>query len=52
MYLDTHAHLNYQDKYGDTAELLTKIRAAGVEKVIDVGWDLASSALAAEQAER
>lgn len=52
MYLDTHAHLNYQDKYGDTAELLTKIRAAGVEKVIDVGWDLASSALAAEQAAR
>ena len=52
MYIDTHAHLNYPEKYGDLPQLLAKIAAAGVDTVINVGWDLASSALAAEQAER
>ena len=51
MYIDTHAHLNYPEKYGDLPQLLAKIAAAGVDTVINVGWDLASSALAAEQAE-
>lgn len=51
MYIDTHAHLNYQDKYGDLAALLTEIAAAGVDTVIGVGWDEDSSALAAAQAE-
>ena len=51
MYIDTHAHLNYQDKYGDTGALVAEIAASGVKKVIGVGWDLASSALAAQQAE-
>ncbi len=51
MYIDTHAHLNYADKYGDTAALMAQICAAGVQKVIDVGWDLPSSAFAARQAE-
>ena len=52
MYIDTHAHLNYPEKYGDLPQLLAKIAAAGVDTVINVGWDPASSALAAEQAER
>ena len=52
MYIDTHAHLNYPEKYGDLPQLLAKIAAAGVDTVINVGWNLASSALAAEQAER
>ena len=52
MYIDTHAHLNYTDKYGDTDALLADLRAAGVGIVIDVGWNCSSSALAAEQAER
>ena len=52
MYIDTHAHLNYPEKYGDLPQLLAKIAAAGVDTVINVGWDQASSALAAEQAER
>lgn len=51
MYIDTHAHLNYDDKYGDRAALFARIRAAGVDTVINVGWDLDSSALAAKQAE-
>lgn len=52
MYIDTHAHLNYKDKYGDTDALVAEISASGVKKVIGVGWDLASSELAAKQAEK
>ena len=51
MYIDTHAHLNYEEKYGDEAALLAHIRAADVEKIIDVGWNYASSAHAAKQAQ-
>ena len=50
MYIDTHAHLNYEDKYGDEAALLARIRAAGVEKIVNVGWNYSSSAHAAKQA--
>lgn len=52
MYIDTHAHLNYENKYGDTDKLLAEIAAAGIGKVIDVGWNYDSSAFAAEQAEK
>lgn len=51
MYIDTHAHLNYEDKYGNMAALLSDIAAAGVDTVINVGWNLDSSALAAKMAE-
>ena len=51
MYIDTHAHLNYEDKYGDMAAFLSDIAAAGVDTVINVGWNLDSSALAAKMAE-
>ena len=37
MYIDTHSHLNYENKYGDTDKLLAEIAAAGIEKIIDVG---------------
>ena len=47
IYIDTHAHLNYEDKYKDTGELLADIRAAGVGMVVNVGWNYESSALAA-----
>lgn len=52
MYIDTHAHLNYEDKYGDTDALLAEIAAAGVDTVINVGWNCDSSTLAAKQAEK
>lgn len=52
MYIDTHAHLNYEDKYGDLDALLAEIAAAGVDTVINVGWNCDSSALAAKQAEK
>lgn len=51
MYIDTHAHLNYDNKYGDMAALLADIAAAGVDTVVNVGWNFDSSALAAKMAE-
>ena len=51
MYIDTHAHLNYNNKYGDMATLLSEIAAAGVDTVVNVGWNFDSSALAAKMAE-
>ena len=52
MYIDTHAHLNYENKYGDKRALMKNIRDAGVDEVIAVGWDLASSRLAKAVAAR
>ncbi len=52
MYIDTHAHLNYENKYGDERALMENIRDAGVDEVIAVGWDLASSRLAKAVATR
>ncbi len=44
MYIDTHAHLNYDDnRFGDENLLVENIKNAGVNKVIVVGWDLQSS---------
>lgn len=50
--IDTHAHLNYEDKYGDEKLLVRKIRDANVDEVIVVGWDLPSSVRAKEFAEK
>ena len=50
MFIDTHAHLNYENRYGDAGALLQEISAAGVDTVINVGWNYESSALAAAQA--
>lgn len=52
MFIDTHAHLNYPDLYGDTDALLQEILQAGVQKVVNVGWNFDSSALAAEMSEK
>ena len=51
MYIDTHAHLNHEGKYEDLPTLLCEIAAAAVDTVINVGWNYASSALAAKMAE-
>lgn len=32
MYIDTHAHLNYKDKYGDTDALVAEIFRFGRKK--------------------
>ena len=52
MFIDTHAHLNYADRYGDEAALMRALREAGIAKVINVGWDYDSSVYAKEQSAR
>lgn len=52
MYIDTHAHLNYDDKYGDRERLAGDIAAAGIGAVINVGWNYDSSLRAAELSKR
>ncbi len=52
MFIDTHAHLNYSDRYGDEAELISRISDAGIGKVINAGWNYDSSFFAAKQAEK
>lgn len=49
MFIDTHAHVNYADKYGDVRILLEQIRESNIQKIINVGWNYESSALAATQ---
>lgn len=53
MLFDSHTHLNNEDlSEEDRRELAEKIEASEVDYVMDVGFDLASSALAASHAER
>lgn len=41
-YIDVHCHINEED-YGNVESLIENIKAAGVEKIISVGFDLPSS---------
>lgn len=41
-FIDVHCHINERD-YGSVENLISKIKAAGVEKIISVGFDLPSS---------
>lgn len=50
--IDTHAHINYPERYGDEEALFADLSAAGMERLIDVGWNYDSSLYAARQAER
>lgn len=52
IYIDTHAHLNYENKYGDREQLIADICAAGIERVINVGWNYESSRSAALLAQK
>ena len=52
IYIDTHAHLNYDNKYGDREQLIADICAAGIERVINVGWNYESSQSAALLAQK
>jgi len=49
---DSHAHLNDGRFRGDQKQVLERARAAGVAIIINVGYDLASAARAAEAATR
>lgn len=50
-YIDVHCHLD-GDCYGDIAALMDKISAAGVEKIIAVGYDIETSYLSRDFAEK
>lgn len=50
-YIDVHCHTD-GDCYGDIPELMAKISAAGVEKIISVGFDRATSEQACRLAEK
>lgn len=50
-YIDVHCHLD-GDCYGDINGLMQKIQAAGVQKIIAVGFDLPTSVLSRNMAEK
>jgi len=49
MLVDTHAHLNHPQFAGDWKEALKRAKLAGVEVVINVGYDIPSSEKAVAQ---
>lgn len=51
MYIDCHCHLDNKT-FGSVEELIKKCDAAGVRKIVTVGFDLPSSRLAKDFAER
>ena len=50
--IDTHCHLNDEALYKDLDNVISRARQAGVEKMIVIGWDEASSKLAIKIAEQ
>ena len=50
--VDTHCHLNDEALYKDLDNVISRARQAGVEKMVVVGWDEASSKLAIKIAEQ
>ena len=52
MFTDTHAHLNHKRFYRQVPEAVERAREAGVDTIVNVGFDLPSSWLAVELAEQ
>ena len=50
--IDTHCHLNDEALYKDIDEVISRALKVGVEKMVVIGWDEASSKLAIDIAER
>ena len=50
--IDTHCHLNDEALYKDLDNVISRARQAGVEKLVVIGWDKASSELAIKIAEQ
>ena len=50
--IDTHCHLNDEALYKDLDNVISRAQQAGVEKMIVIGWDKASSELAIKLAEQ
>lgn len=51
-FFDTHAHLDFPDFAEDLPEVIRRAGEAGIERLISIGTDLASSARAVELADR
>lgn len=52
MLIDTHAHLDFSKFDGDRPAVIERARAAGVDVIVNVGTDLASSRRAVDLAEQ
>ena len=52
VFYDTHAHLDYPDFQPDFTQVIERAQAAGIAKLIAIGTDLESSALAIKLAEQ
>ena len=50
--IDTHCHLNDEQLYQDLDNVISRALQTGVEKMIVIGWDKASSELAIKLAEQ
>ena len=50
--IDTHCHLNDEALYKDLDNVISRAKQAGVEKMVVIGWDKASSELAIKIAEQ
>ena len=49
--IDTHCHLNDETLYKDLTNVILRAQQAGVEKMVVIGWDKASSELAIKLAD-
>lgn len=52
MWIDTHAHLDYETFGNEQNEIVERAKAAGVDRIITVGIDLSSSRAAVSIAEK
>jgi TatD DNase family protein len=50
--IDSHAHLQHERFAADLDEVIERARAAGIERILVPGWDIASSEAALELADR
>lgn len=51
-FFDTHAHLDFPDYIADLPQVVERAHAAGIERIVSIGTDLASSARAVALAEQ
>lgn len=51
MFIDTHAHLNHERFFGEVPRVIERARAAGVNTIVNVAFDLPSAWRAVEMAE-
>ena len=52
MYIDTHTHLTYADKYDDVEQIATNLQREGIQKIINIGCTIDSSKMAIAQAKK